>query len=64
MSGDILDVDISILFNEECGDEVGYPDVQLVSLYSNQDESCFYYVDSNTKEILNEFTIKKEGNHE
>lgn len=62
MIGDKLNVKSSLLISEECGNEVGYPDIELVRLYSNQSKNCFYYVDSSTKEILEVFLIKNEDN--
>lgn len=45
------------LHSEECGEEVGYPDVEIVGLYSNQNETCCYYIDSTNQVVLDVFPI-------
>lgn len=49
-----------ILHSEECGEEVGYSDVRIVGLYSNQSQSCFYYIDASTKKVLDGFPIEED----
>ena len=61
MIGCVIDESEYLLHAEEIGEEVGFSNVRLVGLYSDHDERCFYYVDSNTKEILDVFPIKRSG---
>lgn len=64
MIGRVIDESEFVLHAEEIGEYVGFPNVRLVGLYSDQDKRCYYYIDSSTKEVLEMFPIKKEDNDE
>lgn len=48
-----------ILHAEEYGEEVGYPDVEVVGLYSDKHQTCYYYVDMKNEVVLESFPIKE-----
>lgn len=57
-SGSISVTDL-VLHCEETGEEVGYPDVKLVGLYSNQNVTYYYYIDLSNFVVLDVFQIVK-----
>lgn len=44
-----------ILHSEEYGEEVGYPDIEIVGLYSDRNKTCYYYVDVSNDVVLDVF---------
>lgn len=61
MKLEVVNVDGLILHNEECGKEVGFPDVEIVGLYQGVGEksNILYYINSVNGEVLEVFEIEE-----
>lgn len=58
--GDYVDFRALMWSSDWNGDEVGYPEIEVVGLYADPGDKYMYYVNSDTGEVLDVWTTVED----